>query len=420
MTVTSAFMRRFNAIQIKDRASFWRLTSILFLVYMSTGLWSPMLSVYIADLGAGTRDIGIVLATFQITSLLSQSWWGAWSDRLARRKPLLLFGTAGLALAYLGIATSQQWYWLFPFRMLEGLALAAYSTGSLALIGDLLDDQQGRGRLMGLYRTFGSLAFALAAVSGGRLADMFGIRLPLLLAAALYTCALLLSLSVKERRAAEPVVKQKQEVSNPEEHTSQSSPGVTSGAVWAFLCMVFLWTFGMGSIVSFWPLYMKDMGYSQTAVGSLWGLAAMGEVPGLLLAGYLADRWGRKRVMIIGMSLMACVFMSYTVSTVLAWLIVVQLVRSIAYSSYEAPSLLYATELGLRHQRGRLASLFYAAGGVGGITGSLLGGAVAREVGLVAMYRGVVVIMIVGIIIAGSRLPKLRSVTAEVPTASGT
>lgn len=420
MTVASAFMARLNAIQIKDRASFWRLTSILFLVYMSTGLWSPVLSVYIADLGAGTRDIGIVLATFQVTSLLSQSWWGAWSDRLARRKPLLLFGTAGLAIAYLGIAASRQWYWLFPFRMLEGLALAAYSTGSLALIGDLLDDQNGRGRLMGLYRTFGSLAFALAAIGGGRLADMFGIRLPLLLAAGLYTGALLLSLSVKERRVTEPVVKQKSVLLTPEDPTAQMPPGITRGAVWAFLSMVFLWTFGMGSIVSFWPLYMKDMGYSQTAVGSLWGLAAMGEVPGLLLAGYLADRWGRKRVMIMGMSLMACVFFSYTISTVLAWLIVVQLVRSIAYSSYEAPSLLYATELGLRHQRGRLASLFYAAGGVGGITGSLLGGTIAREVGLVTMYRGVVVVMVVGIIIAGSRLPKLRSVTGEAPGASST
>jgi MFS family permease len=117
--------------------------------------------------------------------------------------------------------------------------------------------------------------------------------------------------------------------------------------------------------------------------------------------------------MIMGMSLMACVFLGYTISTALAWLILIQMVRSLAYSSYEAPSLLYATELGLRHQRGRLASLFYVAGGVGGITGSLLGGAFAREVGLVTMFRGVVVFMLLGIVIAGSRLPKLRGVTAE-------
>lgn len=416
MIVPAGLAARFNAFQIKDRASFWRLTGILFLVYLSAGLYNPLLSVYIEGLGAGTRDIGIVLATFQVTSLLSQTWWGAWSDRLERRKPLLLFGTAGLAIAFLGIAVSRQWIWLIPFRMLEGLALAAYSTGSLALIGDLLDDQRGRGRLMGLYRTFGSLAFALAAIGGGRLADLFGMRIPLLLAVGFFSCALLLSLGVKERRVVVPVVSQPEQSTLHDEHSAALPPGVSRGAVWAFLCMVFLWTFGMGSIVSFWPLYMKNVGYSQTAVGSLWGLAAMGEVPGLLLAGYLADRWGRKRVMIMGMTLMAGVFLGYTISTALAWLILIQMVRSLAYSSYEAPSLLYATELGLRHQRGRLASLFYAAGGVGGITGSLLGGAIAREVGLVTMYRGVVVVMLLGIIVAGSRLPKLRSVAAEAPT----
>jgi PPP family 3-phenylpropionic acid transporter len=319
-----------------------------------------------------------------------------------------------LALSYLGIALSREWVWIIPFRMLEGLSLAAYSTGSLALVGDLLEDQGGRGRLMGLYRTFGSLAFSIAAISGGVLADRFGIRVPLLLAAGFYMSALGLSLRVKDRSDAVPISSRSQPA---QDHRAapRLPPGVTRGAVWAFLGMVFLWMFGMGSIVSFWPVYMQSVGYSKTAVGSLWGLAAMGEVPGLLLAGYLADRWGRKRVLITGMSLMAGVFLGYTVSTALLWLVAIQLVRSLAYSSYEAPALLYATELGLRHQRGRLASLFYAAGGVGSIAGSLLGGAIAREVGLVTMYRGVVVFMVLGSVIAGSRLPRSHSATVEAP-----
>src|SRR5262249_56503609 len=98
-------------------------------------------------------------------------------------KPLLLLGTAGLSAAYLGIAGTNQYSWLFIIRVLEGVALAAYSTGSLALIGDLLEDQAGRGRLMGIYRTFGSLAFGIPALSGGWLADTFGSRAPLYTAA---------------------------------------------------------------------------------------------------------------------------------------------------------------------------------------------------------------------------------------------
>ncbi len=89
------------------------------------------------------------------------------------------------------------------------------------------------------------------------------------------------------------------------------------------------------------------------------------------------------------------------------------MLRSFAYASYEAPALLYATELGLRRQRGRLASFYYAASGGGGITGSVTGGAIAQETGLVAMYRGVVGLMLVGVIAAGRMLPQLRSVAEE-------
>src|SRR5215212_4060207 len=192
-------MKRFTWLKIRDRAAFVRLTGVLFLVYLATGLWSPLLAVYTRSLGAETGQIGLVLATFQITNLASQYWWGRFSDRLGRRKPLLLLGTAGMGLAYFGIASAGQYGWLFAARALEGVALSAYSTGSLALIGDLLEDQAGRGRLMGTYRTFGSLAFAIAALTGGWLADSFSLRVPFAIAALCYLLAFVLGMRINER-----------------------------------------------------------------------------------------------------------------------------------------------------------------------------------------------------------------------------
>src|SRR5262245_22368215 len=169
---------RFNWLSVRDRGAFVRLTGVLFLVYLANGLWSPLLAVYTRSLGAETAQIGLVLAAYQASNLASQYWWGRFSDRLGRRKPLLLVGTAGLALAYLGIASARSYGWLFAARVLEGVAMSAYSTGSLALIGDVLEDQSGRGRLMGIYRTFGSLAFSISALTGGWLADSFSMRVP--------------------------------------------------------------------------------------------------------------------------------------------------------------------------------------------------------------------------------------------------
>lgn len=407
MVTRLALKAGLTSFKATEQASFWRLTAVLFLVFLASGLWSPLLSVYVASLGATTGDIGLVFGAYQATSLLSQFWWGRHSDRLGRRKPLLVVGTAALALSFLLIVAIDDWRWLVPARILEGIGLAAYSTGSLALVGDLLEDQRGRGRLMGLYRTFGSLAFAIAALGGGLLADALGTRAPLLLAAVCYALAFTLVTRIKEPPPAAAAVAAPGQTA-----TLAPSPTRPARALLPFLTLTFTWTFGMGAVVSLWPVYMQGAGYSKTAVGGLWGLAALGEAPCFILAGYLADRWGPKRVLLTGILCMACVFLGYTVSTALAWLVAVQMVRSFAYACFEAPALLYTTQLGLRSQRGRHASLFYGASGVGGISGSVAGGAVAESIGLAAMYRGVVALMVVGVIAGGRFMPGLRSSVA--------
>jgi len=421
--------QRFTWLQIRDRAAFVRLTGVLFLVYLSTGLWSPLMAVYTRSLGAETSQIGLVLATFQATNLASQYWWGRFSDRLGRRKPLLLLGTAGMGLAYFGIA-SVSWYgWLFVARALEGVALSAYSTGSLALIGDLLEDQRGRGGLMGLYRTFGSLAFSIAALTGGWLADAIGLRVPFVVAAGCYVLAFLLSTRIAERTTDDrrPTTDDRRPTTgeagrgtqnltpNPQLPTpnSQLPTTATRRALFSFLALLCTWMFAMGAVVSLWPVYMTTIGYSTTMIGGLWALAAMGEVACMIFAGQLSDRWGRKRVMLIGFVSMSGVYLAYTLSPALAWLVGAQLVRAFAYASFEAPALLYATELGLRRQRGRLAGLYYSAGSLGGIAGSVAGGAVAQQIGMPLMFRAVVAIMLAVALVIGRVMPRLRPVHPE-------
>jgi MFS family permease len=426
--VGNIMTQRLNWLNVRDRGAFARLTGVQFLGFLAVGLWAPLLPVYIRALGADAAQIGLVLATFQATSLASQYWWGRLSDRLGRRKPLLLLGTAGLAVAYLGIASVDHYGWLFAVRAVEGVALAAYSTSGLALIGDVLEDEASRGRLMGFYRMFGSLAFAIGALSGGWLSDTFSQRVPLFAAAGCYALACVLGSSIRERPPVPDRGRRTLRPGSGRASDERSAPvdtilGPSSSdthppnqALWSFLGLIFTWMLATGAVISLWPVYMSTLGYRQTTIGGLWALAALGEAPCMLLAGFLADRWGRKWVMLLGMTAMSGVFLAYTLSASLAWFVAVQLVRSLAYACFEAPSLLYATELGLRQRRGRLAGLYYSASGVGSALGSAVGGGAAQQFGVPLMFRGVVAIMLATVAIIARVMPRLRPPAHEPAT----
>lgn len=397
------------SFKVRDRDAYLRLTAVLVLMFMATGASAPLLSVYVRSLGADTGQIGLVFATFQGATLLSQYAWGRQSDKLGRRKPLLLFGTAGMAVSFAAMAAAPWFGFLFVIRILEGLSMAAYQSGSLAMVGDLLEHETDRGRLMGTYRMFGSLAFSVAALFGGWLADSVGLRAAVLLSALCFGAAFLLVLRVRERAAERqaPVVTPSPVAPPP------VAPSLPPWALWPFLGLTVAWFLGMGSVVTLWPVYMSGVGYAQTAISGLWALAALGEVPCLYLAGIMADRWGRKWVLIGGVVGMACVYIAYTLSTSFAWIVAVQVFRSLAYSCFETPSLTYTTELGLRERRGRLAGLFYTANGTGGIAGSALGGALAQGYGLVLMFRISAGIMFVAALVAAFVMPRRKRPIAD-------
>jgi MFS family permease len=395
------------ALELRDRSSYLRITGVLFLVFAASGLTAPLFSNYVKLLGADTSQIGFILAAYQVASLASQYWWGQRSDRLGRRKPLIIAGTGGLALAYLSYAAVGSYQWLYPIRILEGLAFAAYSTGSLALIGDLLEDQERRGRFMGQYRMMGSLAFAAAALTGGWVADTFGIQVPLVLAAGCFVVGLFLASQARDTNEAA--------ADKPQAATPPPSPTAEQGLsangsinlriLIPFLSLSFAWFLGMGSVASLWPVFMKTAGYSQTQISGLWGLAAAGEVFWLFIAGIMADKIGRKWVIIVGVAGMAGIYTAYTFATGFIWFVLIQMVRSFTYSTYETPALLYATSLGLRQQRGRLAGLYYTISAVGGVVGSIMGGTLANALGMETMFRIIAAFMLIIAVTAAIVMP---------------
>lgn len=387
-----------------ERFIWWRskpyllLTAITFMNFASTGISRPLFSLRAQDLGATLLQIGLIGTVGRIVVLGLQYLWGGGSDLLMRRKPLLMIGMAVSALTTWAVGLAGSWQ---PLSWIQGVAAfgtSAYSVGSLALIGDMLEGQANRGRLMGLHRGLGSLAFGIAALFGGSLADRYSTAAPFLVGGCFVAIGFILTCFLKEAPASAHA---------PSAVEAASQPAPDEGKItWAkllwvlpFLAVVFAWFFAEASAFSFWPVYMVGKGLSMTVVTRLWGIAAIGETGAMVLAGYLSDRWGSKRVIGFGIAGMGLLFVGYTFASGLSLLIPMQLVRSVAYSCYSAAAMLYATEMGLRKQRGRMAGLQGTASSLGGIAGSVAGGGMSEFLGLETMLRAVGGLMaLVGVI----------------------
>jgi MFS family permease len=117
----------------------------------------------------------------------------------------------------------------------------------------------------------------------------------------------------------------------------------------------------------------------------LWSLASTSEFPLMIAAGWLSDRIGRLRMLALGFFAWTLVFAGYVLIPSMPWIVFIQLTRGFAYSAFTAAAMTYAAEARSRSQRGSVSGAYNAAGGMGSILGSSIGGIQTQLMGFRAM-----------------------------------
>lgn len=355
------------------------LTGIIGLVYLAIGFSSPLITLYLQELGASFQQIALILTSFSATALLSNYAWGWVTDRIGRRKPILIVGLLGMGVAYWNLSRVPDANIAWGIRVLEGMATAAYATPSLALMGDLLANTGQRGRRMGYYRGSASMMFAVGAFFGGSIADSFSIRTVLLVCSGIYLLAALSTLLVKE---VAPVKK----VPAPEQ-TDAPPPAPERNLPVLFLLGAMLWTAAHGAGASMWPNYMASLGYAKTEITRLWGLAALVEFPSMAAAGIASDIVGRAPLLFAGGAFATIVHIGYvTLAALLPALLVIQVFRGFAFGSFTTTGMTFASEWGSQGRRGRNSGVYNTANGLGGLLGTFLGGTIVQLLGFASLY----------------------------------
>ncbi len=368
------------------------------LFFGAVGVMMPLLSLYLQELGADLALISVILTSAVVVALAGNFFWGWLADRTGRRKPYYVAGLVGMAVGYLWLSQAGSIALAWPARLLDGLGMAAVYTLGLTLAGDTLDTSRSKGRSIGLFRGLGSLAWAVGAFAGGRIADLFSISAAFVLCSVLMAVAALVALLLHD---VKPQARRPAPLpggtaagaagavpsGSAPSRSAPSAAGPLGGLPLLYLAGVMLWTAVDYASSTMWPNYMASLGYSKTAISSLWSLAAFFEMPAMVIFGGLSDVVGRVIMLIAGGFGIAAVQVGYVLFVQsLPLLLGIQVVRGLSLGSYTSAAMTYAAESGTQETRGSSSGVFYATSSAGQLAGTLLAGTMAQAFGFTALY----------------------------------
>jgi predicted MFS family arabinose efflux permease len=148
---------------------------------------------------------------------------------------------------------------------------------------------------------------------------------------------------------------------------------------------IFLWGAGEGMFIFLYPLYLEKLGAAAVTIGSVISLAAVAAAVAHIPAGWLADRWGRKEVLVAGWVTGCLAVLAMFLAPDLKWF-TLGLVLYTVTSCVMSPMSAYVTEARGTLSVPRALTLNMASYAAGELFSPALGGQIARVFGLRAVF----------------------------------
>lgn len=249
----------------------------------------PVLPDLSRRLGASPTMIGFLFASFGVTLLTVSMPSGALSDRIGR-KPPLVGGMIVLTCASLLFAYSTTLPWLFAARLAQGAADAVTWVVGFALIADLYPSNS-RGRITGIVMMGTSFAFMIGPSIGGWLYELGGIRMPFIAVAVMAAVATVLFLWIDI----------------PSFHEDREHVPVSLVIRVPEIAMCGAAVLAISSTISMLEpvlaLHLRGLGINPARIGLVYGIAAVVTTGLHPLYGRAADRFGARKMTMIGLAL---------------------------------------------------------------------------------------------------------------------
>lgn len=338
---------------------------VSFLNDISSEIIQPVLPLFLSSLGGGSLAVGLVGGFSEGLPSLIKLLSGCWSDRIGRRRPLVVGGYALSALGKVLLAGASSWLAVFLLKSLERCGKGLRSAPRDAMISESAS-ADARGRGFGLHRAMDSAGAVMGSLLAYSLWQMgLSFRSIFLVAGALALLALLPFAKVKESYSA-PKCKHSWRL-------SELPPDLLR-----FLVIACLFALGNFSYMFFILRAQGIFSGSQAAASAILLYALFNLTYALLAlpAGIWSDRIGRKRILAIGYGLFALTALGFAIVSSQAGLVMLFALYGLVYALVDGSERAFVSDLSPPGLRGSALGLYSGALGLAAIASSLLAGAI--------------------------------------------
>lgn len=355
-----------------SRRSVIALGWVSFLTDMSSDMIYPLLPAFLTkSLGAGPAAVGLIEGLAETTASLTKIGSGIWSDRVRRRKPIVVLGYVIAAIARPLVGFARLWSQVLAIRFTDRVGKGIRTSPRDALLADIVPGDR-RGRAFGLQRAMdnaGAVVGPLLAALLLKLAFVDERGVFLLAAVPGFAAIVVLLVAVPDTARRAEVVR-----------APSPARGKLPATFWRVVAIFAFFTLA-NSTDAFLLLRAQDAGVALWQIPLLWSFfhavkSATG-VPG----GALADRAGRVPAITLGWLVYCLAYAGFAfVSRPLAvWGLFA--FYALFFGLTEGSERAFVADLVPEELRGRAYGTFHAAIGFTALPASVIFGVLWKQFG---------------------------------------
>jgi MFS transporter, DHA1 family, multidrug resistance protein len=346
--------------------------SAFFFLSLPFFIMGLLLPVYGKELGASAFEIGLIFSAFSTMTILTRPLVGWALDRFGRR-PFFITGMLAYALTMLAFAYSDQVWGMVAARLLQGLSSACAWLSASAIIADItgpenraryfgrLSQASSRGSILGAFIVF-SMYSGNFNMNGQEI-ELDGWKASFLL----FSAGALVAFVIALRGMRE---------TNPNVFQARKASPIAWSRAWTLLMLVTLVTAAAWNMTSPILILFLQERLNAGIESITWAFLPSGIIWSLLPAhlGRLADRFGRKPLMILGLVVSAGTMFTLPSLTSMLGLAVLWSVLALCFAAGDPAEQALVADLTAGDQRGRAYGLYVMASDIGAALGPLGGG----------------------------------------------